>query len=118
VARGLQAGLTPQKPQKSIALLGESAQALPRPARVFARNHADVTRERLAIAKSRRIPHEYVRRQRRDRADARMRHESARLRAFLGEGAHTLIEIMDVLGYFLVEHLQRRPPIPRVWQER
>jgi hypothetical protein len=47
-----------------------------------------------------------------------MRHESARLRAFLGEGAHTLIEIMDVLGYFLVEHLQRRPPIPRVWQER
>src|SRR4029453_6946463 len=101
----------PQKPKKPIALLGEPAQPLPRAARVFTGNHADVTREGFAVTKSGRIPHEYFGRERREWPHARMRHEAARLWPGLRVRANALIELLDVPHQFGMEHLQCGPSI-------
>ena len=107
VSCGLQAGLAPQESQESIAWLRELSQTLPRAARVFARNHADMTRDALRILKAPGISKEHVRCKRRDRAHSRMRHQGARRHTSLRGCADTLGQIVDTSGQFTVQGLQR-----------
>jgi hypothetical protein len=67
-SRSMNGSLAPEKTQHGIALFGELAQSLPSAVRVFARNHPDVTGQRLRIDKSCGIAKEDFRGERGDRA--------------------------------------------------
>src|SRR5947209_3047827 len=88
--------LTPEEPQKRVALFAERAQSLTGPARVLARDHADVAGDRLSVGKSARVPDEAFRRQRRDGPDARMRHQQRGSRACLSDVLDPLAESIDL----------------------
>src|SRR5262245_23979650 len=77
---GMDRRLAPQEPAQGITSLGDFAESLPRTARVFSRNHPDVTGDRLRVGESCRIAEEDFGRQRGDRADARVGHQTAGLR--------------------------------------
>src|SRR5262245_10372451 len=95
----------PQKPQHRIPLLRESPEPLPIAARVFARNQANIAGQCLRVAEARRVAEEYFGGERRDRPDARMRHETPRLWTLLGTTLHFLIEFVDLGREVFVERL-------------
>ena len=116
-AHGVNRCFAPEAPEHRIALFGESSEALPLPARVFAGNQAHVTGQRLRVGKPRRIAQEHVRRERRHRTDARMRHQPAGLRTCARLLTDALIECVDLRRHVLVERLPRRPPIAGIRRE-
>ena len=101
--RGLESGLTPQKPQKAVPLLREPPQPLPRTARVFAGNHPDVTRDGLRITKAGGIAEEHFGGKGGDRPHAWMRHQATRVRPFFSAGSDLFIQLVDLLHEFDVQ---------------
>jgi hypothetical protein len=98
---------TPQTSEQGISLFGQLPQALPSAARVFARNHAHVTGQRLCIDKPGRVAHEHFGRERGDRPDAGMRHQPTGLRPLLRLGTDLLIEIVNLRGQMIMKRLER-----------
>src|SRR5262245_26213854 len=88
--------LAPQEAAQGITLLGDFAESVPRTARVFTWNHPDVTGDRLRVGESCRIAEEHFGRQRGDRADARVGHQTARLRTVARERVDALIQVRDL----------------------
>ena len=115
---GMRGRLAPEKPEEGVALFAERAQSLPFPARVLARDHADVAREGLSVEKPGRVADEDFSRQRRDGADARMGHEQRRSSTLSRDLLDLVIQSIDVRLQVLIQRLEFAAAICGVMGQR